>query len=70
MPILEIERSARKSIPDPIIATKVSKEVQEAFDKLVVRKYHVTRAELLRACVLDCLKRHEEVQGKWNPLKK
>ena len=64
MPILEIERSARKTTPDPIIATKVSKEVQEAFDKLAVRKYHVTRAELLRACVLDCLKRHEEAKQK------
>ena len=59
MTILEIERSKRKIIPDPIIATKVSKEVQEAFDKLAVRKYRVTRAELLRACVIDCLKRHE-----------
>ena len=61
MPILEIERPTRKVIPDPIIATKVSKEIQEAFDKLAVRKYRVTRAELLRACVLDCLKRHEQV---------
>ena len=59
MPILEIARSTRKTIPDPIIATKVSKEIQEAFDKLAVRKYHVTRSELLRACVIDCLKRHE-----------
>ena len=59
MPILEIERSTRKNIPDPIIAIKVSKEIQEAFDKLAVRKYHLTRAELLRACVIDCLKRHE-----------
>ena len=60
MPILEIARSTRKTIPDPIIATKVSKEIQAAFDKLAVRKYHVTRSELLRACVIDCLKRHEE----------
>ena len=59
MPILEIERSTRKTIPDPIIAIKVSKEIQEAFDKLAVRKYHLTRAELLRACVIDCLKRYE-----------
>ena len=59
MPILEIARSTRKTIPDPIIATKVSKEIQEAFDKLAVRKYHVTRSELLRACVIDCLKRLE-----------
>ena len=59
MPILEIERSTRKTIPDPIIATKVSKEIQEAFDKLAGRKYHMTRAKLLRACVIDCLKRHE-----------
>ena len=70
MPILEIERPRRKLIPDPIIATKVSKEIQAAFDKLAVKEYRVTRAELLRACVLDCLKRHSEVQGKWNPLKK
>ena len=60
MTILEIERSKRKIIPDPIIATKVSKEVQEAFDKLAVRKYRVTRAELLRACFIDCLKRHQD----------
>ena len=59
MPILEIERSTRKTIPDPIIATKVTKEIQEAFDKLAVRKYHLTRAELLRACVIDCLKLYE-----------
>ena len=59
MPILEIERSTRKTIPDPIIATKVSKEVQEAFDKLAKRKYRVARVELLIACVLDCLKRHQ-----------
>ena len=32
MPILEIERSTRKIIPDPIIATKVSKEIQQAFE--------------------------------------
>ena len=36
MPILEIARSTRKTIPDPIIATKVSKEIQEAFDKFAV----------------------------------
>ena len=70
MPILEIERPRRKPIPDPIIATKFSKEIQAAFDKLAVKEYRVTRAELLRACVLDCLKRHSEVKEKWNPLKK
>ena len=64
MPILEIERSARKTIPDPIIATKVSKGVQDAFDKLAVRKYHVPIAELLIAYILDCLKRHEEAKQK------
>ncbi len=64
MPILEIEISGRKTIPDPINATKVSKEVQEAVDKLAVRKYQVPRAKLLRACVLDCLKRHEEGKQK------
>ena len=60
MPLIEVVKPTRKEIPDPIIATKVSKEIQEAFDKLAVKKYRVTRAELLRACVLDCLKRHEE----------
>ena len=70
MPILEIERPRRKPIPDPIIATKVSKETQAAFDKLAVKGYRVTRTELLRACVLDFLKRHSEVKEKWNPLKK
>ena len=60
MPILEIERSTRKTIPDPIITAKISKKVQVAFDKLAIRKYRVTRAELLRACVLNCLKRHKD----------
>ena len=64
MPLLEVERPVRKVVPDPIIATKVSKEVQEAFDKLAVSKYQVTRAELLRACLLDCLKRHEAAKQK------
>ncbi len=61
MPILKIERPTQKVMADPIIATKVSKEIKEAFDKLAVRKYRVTRSELLRASVLDCLKRHEQV---------
>ena len=34
MLLLQVERPSRKVIPDPIIATKVSKEVQEAFDQL------------------------------------
>ena len=51
-----IKTKPRESI---IVATKVAREVQEAFDKLAVRKYRVTRAELLRACVIDCPKRHE-----------
>tara|TARA_B100001250_G_scaffold399607_1_gene409205 strand:+ start:98 stop:283 length:186 start_codon:yes stop_codon:yes gene_type:complete len=61
MPLLEVERPTRKVIPDPIVATKVAREVQEAFDQLAERTYCCTRAELLRACVLDCLKRHEQV---------
>ena len=64
MPILDIDRPSRKAVPDPILATKVPREVQDAFDKLAARKYHVTRSELLRACVLDCLKRHEEAKQK------
>ena len=36
---------------------KVGKKVTaEAFDQLAEKTYHVTREELLRACVLDCLK--------------
>ena len=61
MPLIEVVKPTRKVIPDPIIATKVSKEVQESFDQLAEKTYHVTRAELLRACVHDCLKRHEQV---------
>ena len=61
MHLLEVLKPTRKVIPDPIIATKVSREVQEAFDELATKHYRCTRAELLRACVLDCLKRHGEV---------
>ena len=61
MPILEIERPTQKVIPDPIIACKVSKGTQAAFDHLAERTYKCTRAELMRACVLDCLKRHEQI---------
>ena len=64
MRLLEIERPSRKLIPDPIVATKVEREVQEAFDHLAERTYRCTRAELLRACVLDCLKRHEAAKKK------
>ena len=61
MPLLEVIRPARKEVPDPIIACKVSKGTQAAFDHLAERTYKCTRAELMRACVLDCLKRHELV---------
>ena len=61
MQLLEVERPSRKVIPDPIVATKVAREVQEAFDQLAERTYRCTRAELLRACALDCLKHHEQV---------
>ncbi len=61
MPILEIDRPESKTIPDPIIACKVPLDIQEAFDHLALHKYNCTRAELMRACVLDCLKRHEQV---------
>jgi len=37
MRLLEIERPSRKLIPDPIVATKVEREVQEAFDHLAER---------------------------------
>ena len=61
MPLLEVIRPARKEVPDPIIACKVSKGTQAAFDHLAERTYKCTSAELMRACVLDCLKRHEQV---------
>ena len=64
MPLLEVVKPVRKVIPDPIVATKVAREVQEAFDRLAEKTYRCTRAELLRACVLDCLKRHEEAKRK------
>ena len=59
MQLINVERPIRKVIPDPIIACKVSRETQKAFDQLAEKTYHCTRAELLRACVIDCLKRHE-----------
>ena len=59
MQIIDVERPVRKIVPDPIIATKVSREIQKAFDQLATKNYRCTRAELLRAIVLDCLKRHE-----------
>ena len=60
MPLLEIDRPLRKIAPDPIIACKVAPDIQAAFDRLALTKYNCTRAELMRACVLDCLKRHAE----------
>ena len=59
MQIIDIERPIRRVRPDPIVATKLPREVQKAFDQLATKNYRCTRAELLRAIVLDCLKRHE-----------
>ena len=59
MQLLDVLKPTRKAIPDPIIATKVSREVQKAFDHLATKNYRCTRAELLRAIVIDALKRHE-----------
>ena len=64
MPLLDLIKQTRKVIPDPIIATKVTKEVQESFDQLAEKTYNVTRSELLRASVHDCLMRHEEAKQK------
>ena len=60
MQLIDVERPIRKVVPDPIIACKVSKGTQAAFDLLSEGTYNCTRAELLRACVHDCLKRHEQ----------
>ena len=63
MQIIDVERPIRKVLPDPIVACRVTRETQKAFDQLADKTYRCTRAELLRACVIDCLKRHE-VQNK------
>ena len=60
MQLIDIARPIKKVVPDPIIACKVSRETQAAFDLLAEKTYECTRAELMRACVLDCLKRHAE----------
>ncbi len=70
MQLIDVERPIRKVVPDPILATKVPGEIQKAFDQLANKNYRCTRAELLRACVLDCLNRHSEVPKEWNPMKK
>ena len=70
MQIIDVERPIRKVRPDPIVATKVPREIQKAFDQLATKNYRCTRAELLRACVIGFLKRHSEVPKEWNPLKK
>ena len=59
MPLLDVERPIRKAVPDPIVACKVPQEIQIAFDLLAEKTYGCTRAELMRACILDCLKRHK-----------
>ena len=64
MPLLVIDRPTRKISPDPIIACKVTPEIQTAFDQLALNKYKCTRAELMRACIVDCLKRHEAAKQK------
>ena len=64
MPLLEVVKPARKEAPNPIIACKVAPEIQTAFDQLALNKYKCTRAELMRACIVDCLKRHEEAKQK------
>tara|TARA_B100001250_G_C19341293_1_gene589179 strand:- start:221 stop:412 length:192 start_codon:yes stop_codon:yes gene_type:complete len=59
MKIIDVERPVKKLRPDPIVATKVSRKIQKAFDHLATKNYRCTRAELLRAIFLDCLKRHK-----------
>ena len=60
MTLLGIDSTTRKIFPDPIIACKVATVIQTAFDQLARNKYKCTRAELMRACIVDFLKRHEE----------
>ena len=59
MQIIDVERPIRKVRPNPIVATKVPREIQKAFDQLATKNYRCTRAELLRALILDFLERHE-----------
>ena len=44
---IDVERPIRKVIPDPIIACKVSRETQKAFDHLAEKTYRCTRADLV-----------------------
>ena len=46
MPLLEVVKPARKEAPNPIIACKVSKGTQAAFDHLSEGTYNCTRLEL------------------------
>ena len=47
MQIIDVERPIRKVVPDPIITTKVSREIQKAVDQLATKNYRCTREELL-----------------------
>ena len=38
----------------------VANDIQAAFDLLALNIYYCTRAELMRACIVDCLKRHAQ----------
>ena len=69
MQLIDVERPVRKVVPDPIIACKVSRETQAAFDLLAEKTYECTLVKLNRACVIDCHKRHSELPKEWNPLK-
>ena len=37
MQLIDVERAIRKVAPDPIIACKVSREIQKAFDQLATK---------------------------------
>ena len=49
MQIIDVERPIRKVLPDPIVACRVTRETQKAFDQLAEKTYRCTRAKLLRA---------------------
>ena len=60
MPLIQIDRPNRKIATDHNIACKVDPGIQAAFDQLALNIYNCTRAELMRACIVDCLKRHAQ----------
>ena len=58
--LLEVAKPIRKKdSPEIILAARVDASTKGQFDQLA-EKYGVSRAELLRATIKDCIQRHLE----------